>query len=379
MTEFGNKSLVFESAIVQGSVTQVSHYSMLTGFYPNKHQVLYDLKTVSLSPKIKMAAEYFKENGYKTILSGAFIPGGPLDPLRGLNRGADHIIPYDPLANSMARKEVFQAIQNEKEHPIFAFIHTAIVHGPYFTTSICNDKIDTKYKGRLIWDLEELKKAFNKQNRVPKTFGPMPYNYADFFFALVDPGNSNDMELLTKLYERGIRCMDRELNAFMQELNTTLVNGRQNIVIMTADHGETLGEHRQLQHGGIYDDNLKVPLMISFPNTKAMRISSPVRSIDILPTVLDYLHFPIPQDMDGKSLLHLITNPQEKHFEYAFSQHKNKYAVYKDQYKFVFNKGSEELYDLNKDPEELHNIIEQEPEVAFQLKSEYFKHSTDSS
>ncbi len=376
ITDIGNQSLVFENTIAQGSVTQVSHYSMLTGFYPNKHHVLYNLKTDVLSPNIKIAAEYFKENGYQTILTGAFMAHGPLDPLRGLNRGADQIIPYDPVENLSARKDFLDALRGIENNPVFAFVHTAMVHGPYFTTPVCNDKVETTYKGRLIWEKEALQKAFDKQNDKKIVYGQKPFSIDDYYFALVDPQNPLDMELLTKLYERGIKCMDRELNALIQDFKKSLKNNLNTIVIITADHGEALGEHRQLQHGGIYDDNIKIPLIISFPHVPAMKISTPVRSIDILPTVLDYLKISYSEEMDGKSLLHLINNPQEKHFNYAFSQNKNKYAVYRDQYKFVFNKGSEELYDLSKDSEELQNIIELKPEIAFELKTEFFKYST---
>lgn len=378
ITEIGNQSVVFENTIAQGSVTQVSHYSMLTGFYPNKHHVLYDLKTDVLSPNIKMATEYFKENGYQTILTGAFMPQGPLDPLRGLNRGADQIIPYDPFENLNARKDFLEKIRSIDNQPIFAFVHTAMVHGPYLTSPSCNEKVETNYKGRLIWDKEGLKKAFDKQDDKKKSYGQKAFSSDDYFFTLVDPMNLLDMELLTKLYERGIKCMDRQLGTFLNDFKKSLNNNLDTILIITADHGEAMGEHRQLQHGGIYDENIKIPLIISFPKINGMKISTPVRSIDILPTVLDFLKISYPEEMDGKSLLHLITNPQEKHFEYAFSQHKNKYAVYKDQYKFVFNKGSEELYDLKKDPEELQNIIELKPEIAFELKTEFFKYSAAS-
>lgn len=378
ITEIGNQSLVFENTIAQGSVTQVSHYSMLTGFYPNKHRVLYDLKKDVLSPNIKIASEYFKENGYKTFLTGAFMPQGPLDPLRGLNRGADHIVPYDPLENLNARKDFLEVIRSVENQPIFAFVHTAMVHGPYLTRPSCNDKVETNYKGRLIWDEAGLQKAFDEQDDKKKSFGPKAFSSDDYFFTLVDPMNPLDMELLTKLYERGIKCMDRQLGIFLNEFKKSLNNNLDTILIITADHGEAMGEHRQLQHGGIYDENIKIPLIISFPKVQGMKISTPVRSIDILPTVLDFLKISHPEEMDGKSLLHLITNPQDKHFEYAFSQHKNKYAVYKDQYKFVFNKGSEELYDLKKDPKELQNIIEIKPEIAFELKTEFFKYSAAS-
>ena len=376
LSEFGKKSIIFKNVIAQGPVTQVSHYSMLTGYYPNKHRVLLRTSTEQLSPQVKIAAEYFQQEGYFTFLAGSFHSGGPLDPAKGLNRGAESIIPYDLFITPKEKENALKILENETQKPIFAFIHTSMVHGPYLDFEHCQLQGPANYHGKMIWQKDPLIKAFEQQDNNKIQYGEKSYSYLDYFFALVDISNPKDIEQLTALYERGIRCMDSELKNFLERLTQGLKNGRENIIIVTADHGESLGEHQLLQHGNMYDENIKIPLIISLPNTPNKEISTPIRSIDILPTVLDYLKIVRPVDIDGESLLALIHSSKESdHFKYAFSQHKNKYAVYKNQFKFIHMNGSDELYDLSKDPEEKKNIINEFPEVAFELKDEFFRYS----
>ena len=81
------------------------------------------------------------------------------------------------------------------------------------------------------------------------------------------------------------------------------------LIIVTSDHGEALGEHEQIGHGGLYLEQLLVPLIIKFPaswRVAPKRIADPVELIDLMPTVLEACGVDRPGDLDGHSLLPLI-------------------------------------------------------------------------
>ena len=81
-------------------------------------------------------------------------------------------------------------------------------------------------------------------------------------------------------------------------------NGR-TLVVVTGDHGESLGDHGEQTHGLFaYDATLRVPLIVYQPRLFASRVvNDPVRHVDILPTVLDAMGIAPPQGLDGASLL----------------------------------------------------------------------------
>ena len=380
ISQLARQGVVFESAIAQGPVTQISHFSMLTGTYPFKHKILtIDLKN-RLSPNIKIAAEYFKENGYSTILSGFFEGNPALNPDFGLKRGADHLIPHDPLKNTEQRKIVVNTLNEMalSKKPIFAFFHTQMVHGPYLPSQECLEENKDRYTGKMLWNESSLINLFKNFPRPSSWAQDKNWEYGNLFFHLVDMSSQQDLKQLRWLYDGAIRCMDNELNHFLASIKNTLPSPDNTIIIITADHGESLGEHNYLQHGNMTEENLKVPLIITFPNKKGLRIQAPVRSIDILPSILDYLGIKIPEYIDGKSFLPLLDHPEQKvHFDYAFTHHRDSYAVYHQQFKYIFNKGDEELYDLSNDPNEQKNLITEQPDTAYQLESEYFKYLMD--
>src|SRR5439155_2762296 len=81
------------------------------------------------------------------------------------------------------------------------------------------------------------------------------------------------------------------------------------LVVLTGDHGESLGEHGEMTHGLFaYEATLRVPLVLYAPGLLQPRVEDePVRHVDILPTILDALGVPVPDGVDGRSLLPMAT------------------------------------------------------------------------
>lgn len=372
LKKIGESSIVFEKTWAQSSVTNLSHFSMLTGTYPVKHKILSIDPSLRLSPNIKMAAEYFKENNYQTLIAGSFRGNPFLNLDVGLGRGADFSLSDDPIKFDFSMNQVLSKIQSytENKKPFFAFLHGWMVHVPYFPTKECFLPFDFGYKGKIIWDENQIKKISSVNPHFPSLTDPSsPEAFA--FISRTDINKQEDIKMIEALYNASIYCQDKRLEKLFTELKKIIPNFNETIIIITADHGESLGEHGLFQHGNMYQNDLWVPLIVHFPKYGPMRIKAPVRSIDILPSVLEYLGMKANANLDGKSFIYLLNAPEtRKHFDIAFSQKDGKYAVYQDQYKYIQMNGRELLFDIEKDPEELINLTEQQPELVFKFRNE---------
>ena len=108
-------------------------------------------------------------------------------------------------------------------------------------------------------------------------------------------------------------------------LRAVEAKSRNALVIATADHGESLGEHGEMEHGLLlYDATLRVPVIVAGPAIRSGgRVAQQVRHVDIVPTVLDWAHVPLPADLDGVSLRPLIEGQTgvlpRRHTRKAFS------------------------------------------------------------
>ena len=150
------------------------------------------------------------------------------------------------------------------------------------------------------------------------------------------------------------------------------------MIIVIADHGSEYKEHGHMGHGFyLYDEDLRIPMIFHIPGlSPGVKIDSVVESVDILPTICDVLGIPVPSQAQGVSLRRLWEQPGlEGEKRYTISQSlRHLGAIRTSRWKLIMDsKGLElkELYDLKKDPGELHNVISSNPEVAQKLSKEY--------
>ena len=372
LKRIGESSAVFEKTWAQSSVTNLSHFSMLTGTYPQKHKILSINPNLRLPKEIKVVSEFFKERNYNTLIAGSFKGNPYLNLEVGLGRGFDYSFSDDPIKYDFSMQKVLEKIKffASSTKPFFVFLHGWMVHVPYLPEKECMDPFSFKYKGKIVWTEEELKKIIKTNENAPPKIDPSsPQAFA--FISKADIKNPEDVKMMEALYNASIYCQDKRIEKLFTELKRVIPNFEETIIIITADHGESVGEHGLFQHGNMYQNDLWVPLIVRFPDRAPIRISTPVRSIDILPTLLEYVGIKAPSYMDGKSFLYLYDAPHtKKHFNTAFSQKDGKYAVYQDQYKYLQLNGREFLFDIEKDPEELINIADGNQELVFKLRNE---------
>ncbi len=182
------------------------------------------------------------------------------------------------------------------------------------------------------------------------------------------------------LYAGEIAYADESFGNLLDRLKQLGVYDR-TLVVFAADHGEGLGEHRELTHSlQLYNATLHVPLIVKLPGGRAGGVvETPVGTVDILPTVLDALGLEVPEGVQGRSLAPelaagerppaaepgvLYAETLSPRLGYGWGELR---ALYSGDRKYVFGPRPE-LYDLDADPRELRDLSGAEPETAERMQ-----------
>lgn len=152
------------------------------------------------------------------------------------------------------------------------------------------------------------------------------------------------------------------------------------LIVFTSDHGESLGDHGEGTHGYfIYQSTLWVPLIIHWPrapHTYPARVDAPASLLDVAPTILQFLGIPPPREFQGRSLLEFLTQkmPGAARDVYSESLYSRNHfgcaplrSLRAGRYKYI-EAPKPELYDLLRDPTELHNLYAKETSIALSLR-----------
>lgn len=163
-----------------------------------------------------------------------------------------------------------------------------------------------------------------------------------------------------------ITHIDEEIGKIMDELDSLNLT-QDTIIIFTSDHGDNLGDHGLIGKSQAYDSSSRVPLLVSYPAnvSEGQRKGEIVESVDIAPTVLDWCGVQIPPFMQGRSFRSLLERGRGNYMERtsAFIEHRKPFLeAYKavrtrDYLYIVRDDGREELFDLQRDPHQLENIV----------------------
>lgn len=201
-----------------------------------------------------------------------------------------------------------------------------------------------------------------------------------------------DFEILANLYDGAINYLDKKIGEVVSMLRQRGILDN-SVLIVTADHGENLGDHGMMGHQWcLYETLIKVPLIIRYPEAfpPGLRISGLVQTVDILPTLIDILQITsdeLSDQLQGQSLIsegricprrrygfaeevgYGIETWSQKYPEFDFSPFDRELrAIRTDRYKYIWSSnGQDELYNLVNDPKELHNLIAEFPSEVSRL------------
>jgi arylsulfatase A-like enzyme len=363
---FAQESILFERAVVQAPTTLPSHMSIMTSLYPSFHGVWQE--NFPLADEHMTLAELLREGGYRTA---AFVDGGYVSGVYGFERGFDL---YDDQRGGIAviLPKVKKWLNDNKSDPFFLFIHCYDIHSPYDPPPPYNTIFhDFTYAGHLFPGTRTLFKIAGKKLQL----------------------NDEDLRHFIALYDGGIRYTDEKIGEFLSYLSASELTD-QSLIIITSDHGEEFKEHGGILHRQVYyRPELHVPLIIRIPQyrKKQIRLNELVRSIDLLPTILDMAELQPPPGAQGRSLLPLIKrnknflnrflwrvfHPFKRDSDNSFAENTwdRKYSIIAKDYQMIHDtpSGSMQLFNIKVDPLAQNNIAKDHPAILERLLSEYQK------
>ena len=350
------RAVNFTTAIAPAPWTLPSHVSLFTGLDAIVHGSNH---TRGAPPSLDMLAEQLRRAGYATraVTGGVF-----LHPRFGFDQGFDAFRYWpsdldqgDEIADGTER--ALAAIDELADRPFFLFFHTYEVHKPYHEREpYFSDHFDGDATGLRL-----------KVERAPSTPANGFIDQRSFWVA-DDTGEHElgeaDQPYLDALYDGGVHFADAHVGQILDRVEA-LRNRRDTLVIVTADHGEALGDRGLASHAYLWDFNLRIPLMVSLPDdAHAGRVvDRQVRLIDVLPTILDVAGIEPSGPVDGRSLVALCADPDapfpERAWAYAGSTDYGLALRVDNRLKYMLNdtiwqavRGDEKLYHLDDDPDE---------------------------
>jgi hypothetical protein len=171
-------------------------------------------------------------------------------------------------------------------------------------------------------------------------------------------------------YNSELSYVDAQLQLLFADLYASGAQ-KNTIVVLMGDHGEAFGEHGHRFHAtSLYEEQVRVPLIIHVPGLAAMQVPEPVSIMDIFPTLLDLLDIPDNKTREGNSLVPTLMGaarpPGYACAELFASQHTSQGAkrmIVAEGFKLIVDEdlGTTELYDLRQDPAELTNLSSKDP------------------
>ena len=264
-------------------------------------------------------------------------------------------------------KKLIKKFSKDKK-PFLSFCSFWGPHAPYWPTEDFKDLYDPKY----IEPWESFKDDLNGRPVYHK-------KYMDTFFPAAKSASWETWSKIISRYWSQVTLIDDAIGDLLQFLKEIKIYD-DTLIIFTADHGESIGIHGGMFDKGAlaYEEIYNVPMIIKLPNSinKNQVCNEYISTIDLAPTICDILGYS-EIDFDGKSLFPLLKNPNIAFRDYWISEfhghrlpvgqriiwHKNK--------KLIINFSDiNEFYDLNDDPYELNNLIENIPKNELNIFSE---------
>lgn len=352
LEELAKTSAVFRQFYVTGNESQVSHASLWTGLYPAVHGVKLDGDAMSkLSPRLDVLAAELGKAGFHTI---AVTGNGFVNVEGGYARG------FQEFRNLMREAKVAGVIYGKtivdlalarldasRDRPTFLCFGTIDSHAPWIARKPWIDQYSPGYQG----PFQELAS--------PEALGFKPSSMG----CSITPPPA-DIERLRAIYDSTISYQDQLVGQVVAALKDRGI-WDQTLFVITSDHGDELFEDTRCGHGGSLRDSLvRVPLLIHYPpRFGGAVIDEGADAVDVLPTILEALHRPVPDAVQGESLL---GRPYGYGRDWArpsyASQYEYAHAMRIGRWKLVVaQQGVLYLADLVADPDELRDVTRDHP------------------
>ncbi len=354
----------FDDAVTPSPETAPAHASMLTGLHPLRHGLLGN--GGQLARGIPTLAQLLEQEGYAT---GAFLSAVALAPETGLDRGFEvydaDLGPVRGISELWAVK-VFVRVLFRLGHPErFAWL---LERSGDRTLALATDWIGAR--GERPWfawvHLFEPHAPYEAKGGL------------DHRALIADPNHAytdEERQQLKVQYRAEVGQVDAYVGRLLEAMNPRTAD--HTIVVLTADHGEQLGEHGiDFHHRGLFDEVIRVPLFLRAPGLSPGVVFQQVRLMDLLPTMLELIHVEGPERSEGGSLLELVDGRREAAMSCTLLGRtpdgaKRLLGLRTAEAKLVVDpeSGEQALYDLLRDPGETRNVAGEQAEAVEQVRA----------
>ena len=395
MDKLAKEGAYLKNAFVTTSLCSPSRASILTGQYSHVHTIV---DNYAPDPgNLTYFPEYLQKAGYQTAFFGKWHMGDHSDKQQP---GFDHWesfagqgVYYNPTLNINGRritykdstyttdlltKHTLEWLENrDKDKPFFAYLSHKSVHAAFQPAK----RHKGMYKGKKIMRPKTFTQTIGdvyKKLKWPEWVKNQRHSWhgVDYMYH-----QKTDLDSMVVDYNETLMGVDESIGSVMDWLEANNLD-KNTLVIYMGDNGFSWGEHGLIDKRHAYEESIKVPMLIHCPELfeGGKTLNQMVQNIDIAPTILDCANVKKPEYMPGSSMLKIL-NGNEKNWrkkifyeyfwEYDFPMTPTVFAVRTDKYKYIRYYGiwdSNELYDLENDPDEMYNIIEK-PEHQELVKS----------
>ncbi len=421
---YSKEGVLFKQAYAPWTKTGPALVSILTGQYPHTTGIMRQSSQV-FPESLTSISEILKQNGYVTL-------GIASNPNTGeafnFNQGFDEFIDVVPDGSWLGdnskhtvdeTNEAIDLITKYKDEKFFLYLHYLDPHGPYtppapFNVKYVEDEYFYKYNKHLPVTNNGLLGVIPKYLEVIPKYPSVNISQVDNIVSQYDR-EVNSVDYIVSQYDGEVNYVDYQVGVLLNKIKELNLD-ENSLIILMSDHGSSLGEHDYwFEHGAFaYDATAQVLLTMSYPKLlpKNKIIDEPLNTVNVVPTILDILNIPISKEMEGKSLMPLISkNEIVDEYVYGEGGYNEEYitTIRNKKWKFIKNgnyvaspttnelRGHTmavwkivaigtntfdaeqvswpiyELYDIENDPDETTNLFDQEPEIAEELMTQLYK------
>lgn len=387
-----NEGMKLENCFVTNSICTPSRAVILTGKYSHINGVPVFNHIDNTQP---MLSKYLQEAGYYTGVVGKWHLGGnnPARPDDGKPVGFDYwnILPgqgayFNPVMIENGKRKTIEGyttdiitdlamdfIKNRpQDKPFFLMYHHKAPHRNWQP----DEKHRKQYENVTLPEPPTFNDDYSGKSDAPRQATMrIDRDLTDKDLKMPPPAGLTAQELKKWKYQRYMRdylacvaSVDDNVGRLLDWLDKNNLS-KNTIVIYTSDQGFFLGDHNFFDKRFMYEESLRMPFMIRWPQRiKAGSVSrSMILNVDFAPMMLDAAGLKVPQDMQGRSFLPILEGRRpanwrtSMYYRYYHPGDHNvaaHYGVRTERYKLIyFNKLDQwELYDLKKDPQEMHNV-----------------------
>lgn len=382
--KWAKNATVFTNADTVVPHTYPSFVALMTGQGPLTTRIISNPKStpqpweslvnaLPLSDNIKTLPKILKEKGFFNV---AFVSNQVLGSLSNIDKGFDiykNIAWGESEISKVSVNTALDFLNKNNNRKMFYWIHLQDPHYPYAPPENLKCKFNPKYCN--------LKETYQSLEKERISYTQQLVNVCGSYNTIPQ----DKKEIFEMLYDGEIAFSDGLVKKILDKLSVTGLD-KNSLIILYGDHGEGFDHEFFFDHGSnVYQSNIRIPLIIKYPLTKATdaRVNRLIQNTDIFPTLLDLLGISTKNKVDGKSFsdvfyedIFSIFNFDKRKNSYSIDSSVNKFSIKNDHYKYVYNHKTcsyenykEELYDLDKDSEEMFNLVDSKKDIATRLKN----------